>query len=316
LLTGITLFYAVINWSTTKRRIEWLLIGVIAVGIALSLLAFVMVKWEINKVSFIPSWIYQRFTILVSDPVNPNVLAGSLVILLPFAITMLKLFLFGGTVIMMVLLVLTQSRGGWMAFGVMLVVLSIFRWRFGWVALIFGFGVSILLIQLLGTKTLLELLLASNTLGGIDGRIEVWSRALLIINDFAWTGIGIGLFGDIADSMYPFIHFLPGMIFHAHNLFLQIAVDLGIPGVIIWISIEILVFFAGWKLYQSGRLSQDKWVIGLGVAVLCSQVTLIVHGLIDAPNWGMIRTVPIIWAVWGLVMASLYVFNGNNIENA
>jgi len=327
LLTGITLFYAVINWSTNKRRIEWLFMGVIALGAIFSLLAPFMVKWETHKVPFFPAWIYQRFVILVSDTVNPGVMAGSLVILIPFALAIIlfswstlskinKLLILLSSILMVMVLTLTQSRGGWLAFCVVLAILPVFRWRYGWIGLLIFWGVFIFLTYRFGFKHVLDLLIASQTLQSLDGRIEVWSRAIYMIKDFSWTGVGLGLFGDVADKMYPVIQYPPGSIFHAHNLFLQVAVDLGIPGLIAWLAIGLLVLFAGWRVYRIGCYRNDCWVVGLGVAIVCSQVALGVYGIGDAPYWGMIRTVPIIWAVWGLAMASLYVFNSNYIENA
>jgi putative inorganic carbon (HCO3(-)) transporter len=41
--------------------------------------------------------------------------------------------------------------------------------------------------------------------------------------------------------------------------------------------------------------------------LLCSQVALVVHGLTDAVTWGMVRPAPLVWALWGLAMASGYV---------
>ena len=69
-----------------------------------------------------------------------------------------------------------------------------------------------------------------NTLGSLEGRIEVWSRAISMIQDFLFTGIGRGSFGPLADTLYPFFLAAPGTGPHAHNLFLQVAVDLGILG--------------------------------------------------------------------------------------
>jgi putative inorganic carbon (HCO3(-)) transporter len=298
--------------------------GVVVLGSAFSLLAPFMVKWETHKVTFLPDWLYQRFTILVSDTVNPSVLAGSLVLLIPFPLAILLFtwptlskkyrgFLLVSSILMILVLILTQSRGGWLTFFILLVILPVFRWRHGWIGLIiFGCGFIILNYQF-GFKHVLDLLIASKTLQSLDGRIEVWSRAIYMIKDFSWTGIGFGLFGDVADQMYPFIQFPPGTIVHAHNLFLQIALDLGIPGLIAWLGTWLLVLYAGWRLYRIGCHRKDQWVVGLGVAILCSQVALGVFGISDAPNWGMIRTVPIVWAVWGLAMAGLYVFKDKKL---
>jgi putative inorganic carbon (HCO3(-)) transporter len=125
-----------------------------------------------------------------------------------------------------------------------------------------------------------------------------------MIQDFPFTGIGMGAFGDLADAAYPFFQFLPGSLSHAHNLFLQIAVDLGIPGLVAWLATLILVCAAAWRVYRVGSIKRDRWTAGLGAGLLCSQVALIIHGLTDAITWGMVRPAPLTWVVWGLAVAS------------
>ncbi len=58
--------------------------GIILLGLLLALFAPFSVEWAVDKLTFIPANLYQRFLVLVKDYVHPNVLAGSLVLLLPF----------------------------------------------------------------------------------------------------------------------------------------------------------------------------------------------------------------------------------------
>ena len=101
-----------------------------------------------------------------------------------------------------------------------------------------------------GMPWILEIAFSSGTISGWDGRREIWSRAIYMIQDFPFTGIGMGSFGEVADALYPFFSYSPGAILHAHNLFLQIAVDLGIPGLIAWLAILLVVIVLSWKLYR------------------------------------------------------------------
>jgi len=81
-------------------------------------------------------------------------------------------------------------------------------------------------IIFLGRQFIIDAFNISNApIQGIEGRLEIWNRALAMIQDFPITGIGMGLFGKFADELYPFIHYSPGSIPHAHNVFLQVAVD-------------------------------------------------------------------------------------------
>ena len=132
------------------------------------------------------------------------------------------------------------------------------------------------------------------------------SRAIFMAQDFPFTGVGMGTYSEVADLMYPFYLKGEGIIPHAHNLFLQIAVDLGTPGLIAWLASLGIVSFAAWKVYalKDSIEYESEWIVGLGAGLLCSQLALVVHGLTDAVTWGMIRPAPLVWALWGLAVAT------------
>ena len=205
---------------------------------------------------------------------------------------------------MLGVLILTKSRGGLMALGAILVVLIALRWRWGWLAMPFAAVAGSLVTWRIGPARVVEALSATQSLGGVDGRPEVWSRALYMIQDFPFTGVGMGTFKPVANLLYPFFTLGPDAdVPHAHNLALQVAVDLGLPGLIAWLALFGLVFVGAWQVYRRGRASGDGWLTGLGAGLLASQVALAVHGLTDAVTWGT-RPAVLVWAVWGLAMAA------------
>jgi putative inorganic carbon (HCO3(-)) transporter len=164
--------------------------------------------------------------------------------------------------------------------------------------------VASLVVWSLGVEQINGLLFKSQAVDTLEKRTEIWSRALYMIQDFPFTGIGMGTFQPIATMLYPFFLADPNaQIPHAHNLFLQVAVDLGIPGLIAWLAILMLVIIAAWQVYRHGTATGNQWLAGLGAGLLCSQVALIVHGLTDAVTWGT-RPAIIVWAIWGLAMAA------------
>ena len=319
LLTGIALYYVIANWAATPVRMVWIVAGLILAGLAFAGLAPFSVVWPTGKLPFIPAALFERFSVLLADSVHPNVLAGNLVILMPFALSALLFGLpqgfwrvkswlgqvFGGLAFsaMLVVLILTQSRGAWLGFGMSVMLLAVLRWRRGWILVLLGAVAGGVAIYVVGLKPLLEALAASGSVSSLDGRQEIWSRAIYMIQDFPFTGIGMGTFGNVADLLYPFFQFAPGMIPHAHNLFLQVAVDLGIPGLIAWLSILGLASGAAWQVYRFGRRNEEAWAAGLGAALLGSQLALVVHGMMDAVVWGMVKPAPLVWAIWGLAVA-------------
>ena len=124
-----------------------------------------------------------------------------------------------------------------------------------------------------------------------------------MIEDFSFSGIGMGGYKDLADLMYP-LFTVTTTNQHAHNLFLQVGVDLGIPGLLAWSAIAMLVTLRAWQVYRYGRTIGDGWTAGVGAAMLGSQIALFAHGMVDAVTWGMVRTAIIPWALWGLTIAS------------
>ena len=315
LLSGIALYYAIVNWTTNLARLRLLLVGVALIGLLLAGVAPLTVQWGGGKLPLLPDALYTRLVPIIADTVNPNVMAGLLVLLLPlllaltlfdgrhwsrleYLLTLMSLPMMGGT------LLLTQSRGALLALAVALLLLVGLRWRHGWLLTMVVAVTLLSTVLLVGGAPLLDVVTTSRTFGGFDKRIEIWSRAIYMICDFPFTGIGMGTFGMVADRFYPLFLTAPDTIPHAHNLFLQIAVDLGIPGLIAWVAIVLGILAGSWQVYRYGRTMGDDWVTGMGAGLLGSQVALLVHGMTDAVTWGMVRPAVLVWGIWGIAMAN------------
>jgi putative inorganic carbon (HCO3(-)) transporter len=135
-------------------------------------------------------------------------------------------------------------------------------------------------------------------------RMEIWSRAVLLLQRHPLTGPGLGCFEPLLSSQYPLYTVPRGTVTHAHNLFLQIAVDLGLPGLISYLSILGLAFCM--LLAICGILGRKSTSVMRTLAYACisSLVGLCLHGLIDAATWGN-KGAFLPWMVLGLA-ASLY----------
>jgi len=314
LLLGIGFYFAIVNWTNSKSRLRFLILTLALAGSALALFGLFSVQWTTNKVPFMPDLFYDYIPTLVSDIIHRNVMAGTLDILIPLVIALplfawrelkkveIWIFLMSAS-IMVIVLLLTQSRAGWMAFGLSMAILALMGGKWTRVLLLLGLIIGIIIIFSVGINPTLDAVVSSNTIGGIEGRIETWSRALFMMQDFPFTGVGMGSFLSVADTLYPFARLGHGTVDHAHNLFFQIGVDLGIPGLIGWLAILLIIFSISWKLYKKGKNETNKVLMGLGIGCFCSQVALCTHGILDAVTWGMVRPAPIVWGIWGLAIA-------------
>lgn len=318
LLAGIALFYSIVDWGCLPSRVGGLVILLLLISMGLFVLGFFGVEWVAERTKFLPGEIFSVFKVWVSDPAHPNVLAGSLVLIapLPFALILynsgfpfnVKLrrwinFLYVICFISAASMIfLSQSRGAALALTLSFIVLIAMRWKWGWIlgAALISIGA---LAAIVGGASLSALLLDNQTVGTLSTRVELWARGLSIVGNFPLTGIGMGLFGQVIGYWMPMITGGESEIVHAHNLFLQIAIDLGLPGLVGWISILLVSTAVAWKIYKAGSREQDRWVVGVGAGFLCMSVAMIAHGMVDAVVWGL-RSAPLVWVIWGVTFAA------------
>jgi putative inorganic carbon (HCO3(-)) transporter len=313
---SIFLLYAVVNWATSRSRLRTVVVILILSGIAIATLALIGVDWAFDKLPIIPASIYDHLPSLLPGVFHRNVMAGYLVLLLPVNLALIlfswrrfstpyRITLLLGAMVMSIVLLLSQSRGALIAFGAVLVLLVVLRWPRTWPLIPLGVLGGVILLLYVGVERVTDLLSAGVSLGGFTGRFEYWSRAIYIIQDFPWTGVGLGLFLPVVDAMYPFFIHEPASIPHAHNILLQVTVDLGIPGLVAWLSVFLGVVLLAWRLYRDSRRRGDPYLAGLGAGLLLSQVALLAHGMFDAVTWGLMRLAPMVWLVWGTAAAAL-----------
>ncbi|MGE5603125.1 MAG: O-antigen ligase family protein [Nitrososphaerales archaeon] len=316
LVSGIALYYTIANWMRTAGRERAVVFCLVGAGLLAALLAPVAVVWVTDiKLTVIPEALYRRLPLLAASPVHPNVLAGALVLGLPVPLALLmfdagrmqrheRLAAAVAVTGIAAILVLTKSRGALLAAAAAALVLCVLRWRRGWIAIVVATLLAGLGLWLIGLPQIVEKLSTTGATVGGPGRFEIWSRGVYLVQDFPFTGIGMGTYRQVTNALYPF--FLLGPVAdvpHAHNLFLQVAVDLGIPGLVAWLGLLFLAAFSAWRVYRSGRRDDVGWAAGLGAGLVCSQLALVIHGMLDAAVWGAHSGI-VVWALWGICMGS------------
>jgi putative inorganic carbon (HCO3(-)) transporter len=288
LILGIAVFFAIVRYGKTDRG-WWISIGLfLAIGVGLAAFGLFGTRWgaKISLLTPITAQLATHITGLpgIEEGYNPNQLAGGLAWVVPvlvglsmWSVTHRRFFRQGkpkilvGALVVLALfvgsvLVLTESRSGYLGVGIACAVMLGFalprRWR--WILL--GALLVVLPVMLVLVTQSYNLLLlnnggsdALNAAGAIDtvnGRLEIWSRALYGIQDFPFTGMGLNMFRRVAPVLYPFFLISPDVdIGHAHNEFLQAALDLGIPGLIAFLALYLV---ACWMLIQVWRSAPLK----------------------------------------------------------
>lgn len=315
LLAGMGLAYAMVNWANSESRLAWLVSGLVLAGVFLAAVAPLAVNLPNGKLAFIPIAIYALANIISPDLINPNVMGGALALLLPImvappllgyrSLSWLEWILYPLAIVTVGgILVLTQSRGALVGVAGAMGLLVALRWRWGWAAVLFGGLFLATIVSQAGLDFVLDAPSADSAISSLEGRLEIWSRAISVVQDFPVTGVGMGLFGPVMDGLYPLLRISATGIPHAHNIYLQVAADLGLPGLVVWLAAWFLVSLTALQTFLRGRQLDHGWLMALGGGLLGSQIVLAIHGLFDAALWGMTRPSLLVWAVWGVTLAA------------
>jgi putative inorganic carbon (HCO3(-)) transporter len=241
---------------------------------------------------------------------HPNEVGGILALLLPIALGVAIfpgvwwLRLGGGVVFLLGLptFVLTLSRAAWLGLAAAVLFLLVLRWRWLWL----GFGAALLAIGgtalALGPQRLFEILLAVEILAwqtSMAGRrIEIMGRGLLLLRDFPLTGVGLNLFPILSDHLYPSPTLGPRVhIPHAHNFFLQTALDLGVPGALAFFCLVVRTLVrlrSAWLMVPEDR--------GLAAGLAAGLLGFGLYGAVDAVTLGA-KPGFLFWWLLGLAWA-------------
>jgi putative inorganic carbon (HCO3(-)) transporter len=317
-LAELSAFYGLLTWARTPRRVTRSLWGLVATGSGLALLTPFLIQRG-GRFFLLPAALPQ-LPLLPAGSVNRNVLAGTLAIILPLAFGLLlnqldttrktgfrSLRLLGALSFVVIIsggLILTQSRAALAGVAVGLGLMLALKWGRGWWLLTLPVLVLLLAGLVVANPHLLNLVLSSETLaGGLDQRLEVWSRAINAIERFPLSGVGLGTAKLIMPALTPwFLASSPdpaALIPHAHNLFLQIGLDLGLPGLIAFLTLLISLVRLVFARWRNTRNSAFGWLVSGGLGSLC---VLLAQGMVDAVAWGT-KPAFLVWAVLGFLYA-------------
>jgi O-antigen ligase len=178
-------------------------------------------------------------------------------------------------------LVLTRSRGAWFGFGAA-VVYALLRARSGWLWTV----VVLAVLLLLGVGSLREILVsrAGETSEGDPsflGRVALWAYAWKVIKSNWLLGVGFNNFRYVK-HFYGYPEPLWTTIrFHAHNIFLEMLVDLGVIGFVGFCWLYVRTMFHLDRVVRAR--TPDRWALALGLGA--ALIAFAAHGLIDFVAW-------------------------------
>jgi putative inorganic carbon (HCO3(-)) transporter len=145
-------------------------------------------------------------------------------------------------------------------------------------------------------------------LGTLGFRQEVWRWSLVAIEDFPFTGTGLGAFRRVVHRLYPITVPATYDIAHAHNIFLQVALDLGLPGLVAYLGLLALALRMGWQAARRDAAARP-WAWGL----LAGLLALHAYGLADALAPGS-KPALLFWLALGLLCAMARLAQSRDVD--
>lgn len=212
---------------------------------------------------------------------NPNLMAGYLATTIAFW-SSYRLYrprnrdgIIGslGIFLLVVCLVLTYSRGAWLSLFAVMIILG--AWAHKGKYLFFGV-LSLVGFILLTESSVLERMnsiLHPLSESSSALRLAIWHSTLYIVGDYPIFGIGWGAFPVVYPGFDYFLSDPKPIIYHAHNLYLQIIAENGLVGFVFW---ALVVGRCIQKLWKKIR-RQDP----LALAVFCALGVMLFGGITD-----------------------------------
>jgi len=261
-ILGVLVFWAVVRWTTSPAKLATITAVFLLAGAVLSVLG--LLGTHHGQYEHPDSWASHWRVVIppirgAENGFNPNAVAGCLVLFLPLQIA---LFFFSPRwwerwsqveargnwgsrvqgallVVSSVTLVAMQSRGALLGVGLVSAVALLAFSRGARILAALALGVIILGSVMLGPRAIARDVFdwAGPAMEQtVTIRLSIWSRAIVGIQDFPWAGMGMNVARTVLPVTPPRIETA-----HAHNHLLQAALDLGIPGLIAYMSIWAVV---------------------------------------------------------------------------
>lgn len=310
LAIGLALALAVAGRPAGEQALGWIGLGCALLAGALGLYFLLVYDWAAaanDKVALLQQiglWVQaSRPAIPRLASINANVAGSGLVLLLPLGAAGMAwawrrrawaaVALAGAALLVAgAALLLSVSRGAWLglAAGLLAAGVLLARRRLATrpslrrlldLLLILGGGFAVAGLAAFwlavtawhsGTASWLGNIPAGNS---AVSRASLWRDALAMVQDYPFTGSGLGNSMMVHASYVLLLHV--GYITHLHNLYLQIAVEQGLPGLLAFLA---LLGLAGWATLRACQADASAALFGLPAVV--ALVALAAHGMVDA----------------------------------
>ncbi|HZQ06984.1 MAG TPA: O-antigen ligase family protein [Anaerolineae bacterium] len=303
LLAGVVTLYVVVDYADRPSRVWNVAAALVVFGVTIALAAPFVTEPLTSK--FInASFLFHPLSpdsIYVS---NPNMVASALSPIVPLAVALIfqdeRFLRVLGSISLappLIMLLLLQARGAIVA---VITGLAVFgslyrRWL---IVLLILVGLILLGVDFARVRIPLSLgdfdLNPSSASSSLEGRQQVWAFSAALITQQP-LGIGINAYPRYAAQVAGDFLTEPQRE-QAHNLFLQVGLEMGLVGLVAFTVLFTYALFASWHAYRRNV----KRTLALGI--FAALIVILVNGLFETNMWGN-RSVVILWALFGMAIA-------------
>jgi O-antigen ligase len=302
-ISYILFYFILVNTVKSKKMLYILIVIFIAVSFFVSMYG---IYQNFAGVYSTQSWVDEEMfedikTRVYSTFDNPNVLGEYLVITIPIAFALfwitkrpLYKLIFGLIAVSLLpCLIFTWARGSWLGVALAIAIFALFKDK----KLVFLGVIALAILPFILPESILFRLesIGNTTDTSTAYRVSIWLGSLKVIKNYWLTGIGLG--SGAFSKIYP-IYALSGASYalHAHNLYLQIFVEMGIAGIV---SFLLMIFMFYKNILSTFSKTKDILIKTFLIACMASISGYLAQGLVDN-IWYNYRVVLIFYIVLGL----------------
>ena len=303
-LTSLFVLFTLViqNSVTTKRQLDALVYAFVISGAFVSAYGvFQYLTGATGASAWIDETMFSGIGVRVYSTLgNPNVLSEYLLLVIPFAgacillakKAIMKIFYAGCLGAMVLCMLLTFARGGWLG---LIVAAAVFLVMLDRRFIIAGI-VALVVLYFALPDVILNRFLSIGDVGdsSTSYRVSIWLGTIAMLKDFWFTGIGPGT--AAFNKIYPLYSYNTAVAQHSHNLYLQIMCDSGICGIVIFLA---LLFSYVRNLCCAVSREKDKRSKVLQIASVSSLLGFLIQSATDHSFYNY-RVTLVFWAVLGL----------------
>ncbi len=153
-------------------------------------------------------------------------------------------------------LILTFSRGAWVSLLVVVLAAGVMFSRKLLLLFAVFFGIACFWMKDLIFTRFISVFQGGDTSATL--RRAIWDSTYAMIEDFPLTGVGWNAYQFVYHKYDYFINNPDNIIYHAHNMYLNIAAELGLPGLAVFLALLALHLYMAFATLKNASTPLEK----------------------------------------------------------